>query len=100
MSAYVRVQRLEDVPVGKHWAILTFRTIHIPGDERSLTNPGHGYGPSTENTTEYKVFTTQADWIAEIKRLETPRAYGSPTPYVALVVERPAIGIEVQIKVG
>ena len=97
---YVRVQKPEDIPVGHHWAIITFGTIHIPGDERSRTNPGHGYGPSTEITTEYKLFALQKDWLAEIKRLETPRLHGPPEKYIALAVERPSIGIEVQIKIG
>ena len=56
--------------------------------------------PCPRREQEATFGVTQADWITEIKRLETPRAYGSPTPYVALVVERPAIGVEVQIKIG
>lgn len=36
-----------DIPKKEHWAILDFVTVHIPGDERSRTNPGHGY-PASE----------------------------------------------------
>jgi hypothetical protein len=34
-----------DVPTGEHYLVVVFgtETVHIPGDERSRTSPGHGY---------------------------------------------------------
>ena len=45
-----------DVPEGAHLALIVFGTIHIPGDERSRTNPGHGYPATTETTVSYYVW--------------------------------------------
>jgi hypothetical protein len=58
-----------DVPVD-HYAIIVFDTIYIPGDERSRTNPGHGYPESTENRANYYVTTNKAEWEAEIIRYQ------------------------------
>lgn len=95
------VQSPDDIPVGrKHWAIVTFSSITIPGDERSRTNPGHGYPEHNQTTTNYILFEKESDWVAEIERREAPRTYGSKEPYIALIVERPEITAKVQIKVG
>lgn len=100
MAAYKYVQKSGDIPVGKHWAILTFGSITIPGDERSRTNPGHGYPESTQVTTTYTFYEHEADWLAEIERLEAPRSYGLGKDYIALIVERPSVTSKVQVKVG
>ena len=97
---YKSVQRSEDIPVGKHWAILSFGSITIPGDERSRTNPGHGYPESTQVTTAYHLYETEADWLAEIERREAPKTFGYKEGYIALIVERPSITAKVQVKVG
>lgn len=99
-AAYKTVQKPDDIPVGKHWAILTFGSITIPGDERSRTNPGHGYPESTQTTTTYTWYETEADWLAEIERKEAPRSYGRRDDYIALIVDRPAITTKVQVRVG
>lgn len=55
-----------DIPKEEHLAVFLFDTIHIPGDERSRTNPGHGYGPSSETTIRYIVFENTEEmekWI-------------------------------------
>lgn len=49
-----------DIPTVEHWAIITGTSVHIPGDERSRTNPGHGYPESTEHYIEYAAFLTEA----------------------------------------
>lgn len=100
-SPYKTVQSPGDIPVGKHWAILTFGSITIPGDERSRTHPGHGYPESTQTTTTYKLFENEADWLADIAEREGPQpSYGRREGYIALIVERPSISAKVQIKVG
>lgn len=95
------VYRQEDLPVGKHWVILTFEDIYIPGDERSKTNPGHGYGPSTVTNTIVRTFANESDWKLKIQSLENP-VFGSKIPYVPLIVERPVVStrVEVAVKVG
>ena len=57
-----------DIPDGPHWAIVVFGSIYIPGDERSRTNPGHGYPGGTESTTSYYVCKDEAEWQQEVER--------------------------------
>lgn len=51
-----RVTSPDQVPEGPHFALLiyTSESVTIPGDERSRTNPGHGY---PEHTNDYPTFT-------------------------------------------
>jgi hypothetical protein len=57
-----------DVPTCEHYAIIEFSSIHIPGDQRSIDAPGHGYPESTERIVKYIVFKDAVEWIGEIKR--------------------------------
>jgi len=59
---------VSDIPKGPHYALLVQKTTYIPGDERSRTNPGHGYPASTEYSWDYIVFTGREEWEEEIKR--------------------------------
>ena len=52
----------EDVPMGEHFAILCSRSIYIPGDERSRTNPSHGYPERTEQSWSYEVYENKQKW--------------------------------------
>lgn len=54
------------VPASPHYAAIVFETIWIPGDERSRTNPGHGYPEHSESTSKYIVFANKQemeDWV-------------------------------------
>lgn len=55
----VTVRKPSDLPRGQHWAIIEFTSIYIPGDERSRTNPGHGYPASNEEVSVYTAFTDE-----------------------------------------
>lgn len=60
------VTQKTDLPITSHIAILVFSQRYIEGDERSRTNPGHGYPASYENKTEYIAFDSEdelARWI-------------------------------------
>lgn len=57
----------EDVPFGEHFAILQCKSIYIPGDERSRTNPGHGYPASSEDCWEYHVYENRQKWQEAIE---------------------------------
>jgi hypothetical protein len=71
---YVRTP--EDIPAGEHWAIITGSSVLIPGDERSRTNPGHGYPESTESYIEYAAFTNESKF-KEALRYALENAYGA-----------------------
>jgi hypothetical protein len=54
------------VPSTPHFAAIVFSTIYIPGDERSRTNPGHGYPASSEPVVNYIVFESREEmeeWV-------------------------------------
>ena len=69
MNADKYVKRKNDVPTEPHWAILTFSSVYIPGDERSRTNPGHGYPAETKPIVEYEVYLTEDKWKKKIQML-------------------------------
>ena len=87
---------ISDIPKEPHYAIIDQRSINIPGDERSRTNPGHGYPASTEQVWDYIVFPDRASWEAEIKSREA-KVYKSQ--YLALEARPAKITSTVQIHV-
>lgn len=58
-----RVKKPSDVPVGYHFAVIIYNTtsVYIEGDERSRTNPGHGYPAHTETYDSFE------HWVTEYK---------------------------------
>lgn len=90
----------DHVPSKEHYAILFFGSIHIPGDERSRTNPGHGYPEHTETKVDYVVFPDRQSWEAEIKDLTT-RVFGSKNwkaIYVKPAVIETSVRVDVDVK--
>lgn len=57
----------KDIPQGEHWAIIENSSVFVSGDERSRTNPGHGYPEHTENFITYQYFLDKAEFEAELK---------------------------------
>lgn len=57
---------VSELPNEEFYAILFVRSVYIPGDERSRTNPGHGYPGGTENYWNIEVYKNREDWEAEI----------------------------------
>lgn len=63
------VDSLADLPEGTSWAILEQDSIYVPGDERSRTNPGHGYPAHTKNFVRIYAFDSMADFKATLRKL-------------------------------
>lgn len=67
------VKSKEDVPAIPHYAVIVYKTrsIYHEGDERSRTNPGHGYPAHTEivNTCEHYVSIDKNDTESFVKTL-------------------------------
>jgi hypothetical protein len=82
------ITNAHELPPGEHFAILTFRSVTIPGDERSRTHPGHGYPESTEHCAVYTLYETKDDWEEEIYRRSQSRWDGD---FVPLMVTVPTI---------
>ena len=64
-----------DIPDTEHWAIIVQESVHIPGDERSRTNPGHGYPAETRSFVGYHLYLTEDKLLKAIEELEDAR-YG------------------------
>lgn len=86
--------KLSDVPNHGHWAIIQTTSVNIPGDERSRTNPGHGYPASTETFITYRAFNSEAEWANEIERLTLERS----EPFRAIRVEVAKIAVRVAVE--
>lgn len=57
------------IPKTEHWAIIIQGSVYIPGDERSKTNPGHGYPEYYQEIIEYKAFEDFEEFKFEVARL-------------------------------
>ena len=53
------------------YAAIVSRSITIPGDERSRTNPGHGYGEYIETYSDFKEFKDIEDMKSWVKTVTT-----------------------------
>lgn len=56
----------DTIPKTAHYAVLEFSSVYIPGDERSRTNPGHGYPAHSESTVNYIAFESEYElnnWV-------------------------------------
>ncbi len=62
-----------NIPTIPHFAALVFESITIPGDERSRTNPGHGYPEHTESIVKYITFTGRPEMEKWVNEQETGR---------------------------
>ena len=78
----MKIKTIHDIPKALHYAAIIVKTesIHHEGDERSRTNPGHGYPAYTENrtTVEYLPFEFRGEMEAWVKDAEM-RADDKPT---------------------
>lgn len=72
-----KVNTQSEFPNTPHYAIITFETtyIHHEGDERSRTNPGHGYPAHTETIRNLKYLSFdkteegKIEWENKLKEL-------------------------------
>jgi hypothetical protein len=58
------------IPDTEHFAIIKAETIHIPGDERSRTHPGHGYPAEDRQVITYTAYLDRQKWEDAITRLK------------------------------
>lgn len=58
----------KDFPTVPHLSIIEFGSITIPGDERSQTNPGHGYPEHSVSKVDYVWYALEDEefWKADI----------------------------------
>lgn len=88
----------EDIPKEEHYVILKFGSVHIPGDERSRTNPGHGYPAHSKEFTEYYAYKDREKWEAAIKEAVDCK-YTKLDSFVAFVANPVTIETEVKVSI-
>jgi hypothetical protein len=87
-----------EVPDKPHYAIIEFSSYYVEGDERSRTNPGHGYSGHSEYKCEYILFESEEEWKKEIERRELSKFTGAGRNYIA--VRATPASIETKINVN
>jgi len=70
---FTQVNHPNQMPLAPAYGIYVFnkQTVYHEGDERSRTNPGHGYPSHSEEVNSSMLFVTniKADWLEGIKNL-------------------------------
>lgn len=84
------VGSVSELPTEPYFAVIKFGSIYIEGDERSRTNPGHGYPGHSQTTIEYYIFKDKASWEKYIDKLIHP-TYGNPEKNWQAVYVTPAM---------
>ena len=92
------VSNHDRMPKGPHWAIITYESRYVEGDERSRTNPGHGYPGHAEEYVSYRAFTDEGEWKKAVADLANPR-YGSPKPFMAAFVTPAKVSTSVHVAI-
>lgn len=86
-------------PKTEHFAALVFDSIYIPGDERSRTNPGHGYPESRESIVKYITFKDKEEMTKWVTDRENPR-FGSPQKNYKVISSKPlSVSVKVDVSV-
>lgn len=68
--------KVSELPSESFYAILYSESVTIPGDERSRTNPGHGYPEHSVSYWRMETFTSKEEWSAEVESLSRQTGYG------------------------
>lgn len=63
--------------MAESFLLVTEDSIYIPGDERSRTNPGHGYPESTERVNHVRRFASLDELVKHVEmwKPQNPIAY-------------------------
>ena len=80
-------------------AILTEASVHVPGDERSRSAPGHGYPAHISSYWDIEVFSSREEWETEISKLKTQAFSGKSWLPVLITPARVTTSISVDVEV-
>lgn len=97
MSDWVYVTSADKLKAGEHFGIIESSSIYVPGDERSRTNPGHGYPGGSEAVITLKVTDNEAVWKEEIGQLTTARYNYRSFKAVKITVAEVNISVDVKV---
>ena len=79
------------------YAIVLKNSYSVPGDERSRTNPGHGYPAHDVKYTEFKQMKDRDELILWLERNEA-RSYGKITDFK--VISYTELPVTVTVNIG
>jgi hypothetical protein len=82
------------------FAVVYTETIHVEGDERSRTHPGHGYPAHTIEHQVFKEFKDENEFRAWIEDEMRPGRFGQPRKFRAFRCTPVAVTTEVKINIG
>lgn len=85
-----------DIPKGTQYAALVSDSVYIPGDERSKTNPGHGYPAENKSIIQFICFADQNEMKEWVKKRESAKSYGQK-PYK--IIEFTPLEVAVSVSV-
>lgn len=74
------------------------RSTFVPGDERSRTNPGHGYPEHTVQSWDYVVYANKQEWENDIAEMTKPSHY-QRARFVPLIANRPTVETNIVVKI-
>jgi hypothetical protein len=89
-----------ELPSGPHYVIIEFSTFWVEGDERSRTNPGHGYPGHHESMAKYICFNDKAEWEAEVKSRSSKVFSSNQQNWVAMYVVPASTVMDVRVMVN
>lgn len=86
------------------YGVISKKGVFIPGDERSRTNPGHGYPERTEYHDELQTFDSKEKldkWVGENYKPK-PSWDKSPQSFTVIQYEELAVEVKVEtvVKIG
>jgi len=61
-----RIKSISELKPGENYLILENESEYIPGDERSQTNPGHGYPGYTSHSVGMTLYKDKEAWEHDI----------------------------------
>lgn len=76
------------------FCMLVPKSTYIPGDERSRTDPGHGYPAETQKSWDLLAFENQTDWEDEISARTL-----AGKDFVPFKMIRPEVSISTEVEV-
>ena len=85
---------MTQIPEVEHWAIITTSSYTVPGDERSRTNPGHGYPEHTVETIGYDAYTDFVEFTEALERIARRN-----TRFRAVHVQPMTVDVKVSVKI-
>jgi len=97
----VRINNPKEMPTANHYAILVFDTksVWVPGDERSRTNPGHGYPEHTDTYETFEYWATNS--LDTLKQGIALLEQGKDVPkYTVLQATPLSVSTEIKVEVN